>query len=113
MTGAAKVPIRPTAASLPPWLLLATLLAASIPTLLAYHQPPSATLLNQCLAVALWGVVEAPLAPARWCRATGPLLAALAALAWADERGSWAWRPARRRAGSAHGPPMRASPSPS
>jgi hypothetical protein len=83
-----------------------------------------ATRLNQCLAVALWGVVEALLAPARWCRATGPLLAAPAC---ADERGSRARGPACRRTpgipagrgrhavelGRLHGPPMRVSPSPS
>jgi len=66
MTGAAKVPTRPTAPSLPPWLLLASLLAATLPTALAYHQPPSATLLNQCLAVALWGLVAAPLVSCHW-----------------------------------------------
>ena len=38
-------------------LLAALLLSASVPTLLALNQPPSATLLNQCLAVALWGGV--------------------------------------------------------
>ena len=82
MTMAAAYPAtRAAAASLPPWLLLATLLAATIPTLLAYHQPPSATLLNQCLAVALWGMVAALLAPARLHRSTGPLLAALAVVA--------------------------------
>jgi hypothetical protein len=42
-----------------PALLAACVLAACLPTLLALHQPPSATLLNQCLAVALWGAVVA------------------------------------------------------
>ena len=42
-------------------LLPAALLAATVPTLLAFHQPPSATLLNQCLAVALWGGLVARL----------------------------------------------------
>ena len=63
--------------AIPPVLLLpAALLAATLATLLAYHQPPSATLLNQCLAVALWGAVAALLAPARLHGSTGPLLAA-------------------------------------
>ncbi len=31
------------------------MLAACVPTLLAYNQPPSATLLNQCLAMAPCG----------------------------------------------------------
>ena len=53
-----------------PWLLPAMLLAATVPTLLALHQPPSVTLLNQCLAVALWGGVAMVLAPARVPRAT-------------------------------------------
>ena len=72
---------RPTAAPLQPLLLPAAILAATIPTLLAYHQPPSATLLNQCLAVALWGAVAALLAPARIAGSTAPLLAALALVA--------------------------------
>ena len=78
---AAYAPFRPTASPLPPGLLLAALLAATIPTLLAYHQPPSATLLNQCLAVAGWGAVAAVLAPARIGGSTGALLAALALVA--------------------------------
>ena len=75
------------------WLLPATLLAAALPTLMAYHQPPSATLLNQCLAVALWGAVVALLAwvaPLRPGRAALPLLAALALLA-AAAFASWRW----------------------
>ncbi|TXI32634.1 MAG: hypothetical protein E6Q64_01135, partial [Ottowia sp.] len=44
-------------------LLAACVLAACLPTLLALHQPPSATLLNQCLAVGLWGCLVAVLAP--------------------------------------------------
>ena len=62
-------------------LLAALLLAASVPTLLAFHQPPSATLLNQCLAVALWGGVVVVLPPGRMRRSGGPLLAALGVLA--------------------------------
>ena len=62
-------------------LLAATLLAATVPTLAAFNQPPSATLLNQCLAVALWGGVAVLLPPGRWVRGLGPLLAALAVVA--------------------------------
>ena len=57
--------------------LPATLLAACVPTLLAYSQPPSATLLNQCVAVALWGGVVMALPPGRPPYAAWPLLAAL------------------------------------
>ncbi len=72
-------------------LLAASLLAACIPTLLAYHQPPSATLLNQCLAVALWGAVVAMMAPRlRASRGNMPLLAALALVGLAAA-GSWLW----------------------
>jgi hypothetical protein len=45
-------PIREAGLSLP-----AALLACVVPTMLAYNQPPSSTLLNQCVAVALWGGV--------------------------------------------------------
>ena len=45
-------PIREAGLALP-----AALLACFVPTMLAYGQPPSATLLNQCVAVALWGGV--------------------------------------------------------
>ena len=74
-----------------PALLLASVLAASLPTLLAYHQPPSATLLNQCLAVALWGTVVAVMAPRLApSRGSAPLLAALALVGLAAA-GSWLW----------------------
>ena len=74
-----------------PALLAASLLAASLPTLLALHQPPSATLLNQCLAVARWGGLVAVLAPRlRPTRASAPLLAALALVGLAAA-GSWCW----------------------
>ena len=56
---------------------MALLLACTAPTLLAFNQPPSATLLNQCLAVALWGGVALVLAPSRWPQGSGWLLAAL------------------------------------
>ena len=67
-------PDRPGAA-----LAVACVLAASLPTLLALHQPPSATLLNQCVAVALWGSLVAVMAP-RLARGLGPAAALLAAL---------------------------------
>ncbi len=63
--------------------LPAALLAATVPTLLAYNQPPSATLLNQCLAVALWGGVALALPPGRWVRSAWPLLAALGLMTYA------------------------------
>ncbi|MBL8349034.1 MAG: O-antigen ligase C-terminal domain-containing protein [Burkholderiaceae bacterium] len=92
-----KVPAAPTFAAdpiarrpLPPALRVAALLAAILPTLLAHHQPPSATLLNQCLAVALWGGVAAALAPARIRGETLALLAALALTA-AAVAASWGW----------------------
>ena len=91
--------LAPTPAPLPaepapvaPWpLLAAAVLAATVPTLAAFNQPPSATLLNQCLAVALWGGVAVLLPPGRWVRGLGPLLAALALVAagaaWSCVRG--------------------------
>ena len=67
------------------------LLAACVPTLLAFHQPPSATLLNQCLAVALWGMVVAVLAPRLVpTRGSLALLAALGLVGIAAA-GSWLW----------------------
>ncbi len=45
-------PIREAGLALP-----AALLACFVPTMLAYSPPPSTTLLNQCVAVALWGGV--------------------------------------------------------
>jgi O-antigen ligase len=71
-------------------LLPASVLAAVVPTLMAFHQPPSATLLNQCLAVALWGGLVAVLAPRQWPRATLPLIGALALVA-AAALVSWGW----------------------
>ena len=88
---AAGHPSRGGETALPLTLLLLFLPAACIPTLLALHQPPSATLLNQCLAVALWGLVAAVLAPRLLVtRNTAPLLTALALVATAA-LGSWAW----------------------
>ena len=71
-------PDDPLSAPLPALALPALLLAATVPTLLARHQPPSATVLNQCVAFALWGGVALVLAPLRWPRGAGALLAALA-----------------------------------
>ncbi len=72
-------------------LLAAALLAATVPTLLALHQPPSATLLNQCLAVALWGLVVAVLAP-RLAPARGSLaLLGALGLIGLSAAGSWLW----------------------
>jgi O-antigen ligase len=86
MTDSRSVPLDPA-------LLLATLVASCAPTLLAYNRPPSATALNQCLAVALWGVVAAMNftaveAPAKHWRQVGPLLGALGLIA-AAALGSW------------------------
>ena len=91
----------PTAPSpLEALVLPAALLAATVPTLMAYHQPPSATLLNQCLAVVLWGALVALLAPRLTpARGSWPLLAALALLAgsalasnaWGTLPSSLAW----------------------
>ncbi len=62
---------------------LAALVAACLPTLLAYQLSPSATLLNQCLAVAAWGSWVMVLAPRLRWRGAAPLLAALAVVAGA------------------------------
>ena len=88
-TAAAVTPALPTTGpSAGPALLVALLLAATAPALLAFHQPPSATLLNQCLAFALWGGVVAVLAPAGVARGTSALLGALGAVA-AGALASW------------------------
>ena len=71
-----------------PRLVAALLLACTLPTLLAYNQPPSATLLNQCVAAALWGGVALVLAPTRWPQGTRWLLAALS-LVMAGVAVSW------------------------
>lgn len=69
-----------------PWAAL--LLAATIPTLLAFHQPPSSTVLNQCVAVALWGGVAMVVPPTGLPRSTWALHAALALMVLAV-LGSW------------------------
>ena len=63
-----------------PSIFTAMILACTVPTLLAYNQPPSATLLNQCVAVALWGGVALVLAPARWPQGVGWMLGVLGLL---------------------------------
>lgn len=74
------------------WAFGSAVLAASVPTLLALHQPPSATLLNQCVAVALWGTPVAVMAPrlAAGMRPAAALLAAMLLVALAAA-GSWWW----------------------
>lgn len=76
----------PDSVLLPLWL--AALLACCAPTLLAYNAPPSATLLNQCVAVAGWGAWLLVLAPDRRPRGAAALLAALGLMA-AAALGSW------------------------
>ena len=83
----------PRTPSFDPLLLAATLLASCVPTLLAYNQPPSATLLNQCVAVALWGgvVMVMPLATTRRLGATIAALLGALAIVGAAAFGSWAF----------------------
>lgn len=74
-------------------MLSAALLAVAVPSLLAYSLSPSATLINQCLAVALWGgfallLPASQLGPA--LRRAWPLAAVLVLLA-AAALGSWGW----------------------
>lgn len=60
----------------------ALLLACALPALLAYNLPPSSTMLNQCLAVGLWGGVVATVAPSDgWLRARVLIAALLLLLA--------------------------------
>ena len=80
------------------WMLFALLAAACSPSLLAYNISPSPTLLNQLLALALWGAVaaagariaEACIPLRQVMRDAGSLLAALAALMVAV---LWSWLP--------------------
>ncbi len=67
--------------------VLTALLTATAP-LLAYNQPPSSTLLNQCLAVATWGGFVWALAPGAASKRGWPLQAALLAL-MVGVIGSW------------------------
>jgi O-antigen ligase len=57
------------------------LLAVAVPTLLAFNLPPSATLVNQCIALGLWGALAAALyRPSRFAQGTIVLQASLALL---------------------------------
>src|SRR5512135_2223900 len=68
------------------------LVAGALPPLLAVNLSPSATMLNQCAALALWGWWVAVLAPSRLPRAAWPLAAALGLVAlaalWSTTEGS-------------------------
>ena len=74
-------------------LWLAFTLAASAPALLAYNLPPSATFLNQALAIIGWGVVAVLLADQVNAgvplRRLAPLLASLVLLALAALGSGW------------------------
>src|SRR5437773_5139240 len=93
-----RPPMRPEHASFAPVhdiaLWLAFVCAASLPALLAYNLPPSATFLNQAVAIIGWGVVSVLLIDQIRCRSSwqrpAPLLAALALLALAA-LASWLW----------------------
>ncbi|HJV68886.1 PglL family O-oligosaccharyltransferase [Ideonella sp.] len=72
--------------------LLGFALAIAAPALLAYNVSPSATLLNQLLALFGWGIAVTYFAP-RWAELTSSLrlifailLALMAAIAWSAER---------------------------
>ena len=75
--------MNPASRPFDPVLLLAGLMAASLPTLLGYSLPPSATLLNQCVAVAVWGLWAVAAGPASLASGTLPLLGALEVMALA------------------------------
>lgn len=62
-----------------PLLWASGALACAVPVLLAFNLPPSATLLNQCVSVAAWGLWVMMLPPSGASR-SAPLLAALAVL---------------------------------
>jgi hypothetical protein len=64
-------------------IALVALVAGALPPLLAVNLSPSATMLNQCAALALWGWWVAVLAPNRLPRAAWPLAAALVLVALA------------------------------
>jgi O-antigen ligase len=87
-------PPHPPASGWPPLALVGAVLAASLPTLLAYNVSPSATFFNQALALGLWAlwlllVPAAPPGRAGWA-AVAPVLAALGLMAGAA---LWAWGP--------------------
>lgn len=70
---------------------LALALAVLVPPLLAWHEPPAASMLAQCVALALWGLAMATLAPTlHKVRGALPLLGALAVLQAAALL-SWLW----------------------
>ncbi len=64
-----------------PGLALTALVAGTLPPLLAYNLPPSPTLLNQCLAVALWGGFVFMLRPGGLALRGWSLQAAIAVMA--------------------------------
>lgn len=74
------MPNRPAALA-PPWSALPFLAALAAPTLLAFNLSPSATLLNQLLAVAGWGLVLLSLPELHRSRLSGAALPMLAAFA--------------------------------
>jgi O-antigen ligase len=56
------MPNPPATSDALPWPTLALLAAALLPTFLAFSRPPSPTVYNQLLALALWGIALATLA---------------------------------------------------
>ena len=84
----ANPPSRPDAAS--PWPLLAAGLLTAAPPLLAYNTAPSPTLINQCLAMGLWGGFVLMAAPGGVSLRAWPLQAALLALLAGV---LWSWGP--------------------
>ena len=84
----ANPPDLPAAAS--PWPLLAAGLLTAAPPLLAYNTAPSPTLINQCLAMGLWGGFVLMAAPAKISLRDWPLQAALLALVAGV---LWSWGP--------------------
>lgn len=76
-----SLPLTDSARRIPIYPLVAAVLAATAPTLLAYNLPPSATVLNQCLAVSLWGSFILAIRPAPGVWRTLALWGALLGLA--------------------------------
>ena len=72
------------------WPLLAAGLLTAAPPLLAYNTAPSPTLINQCLAMGLWGGFVLMAAPGRISLRDWPLQAALLALVAGV---LWSWGP--------------------
>ena len=69
---------------------VAAVLAATLPSLLAYNVSPSPTFLNQALAFGLWAAFVVVSEPALRLRGPAPLLAALGLLALTA---AWSWGP--------------------